>query len=81
MTFTMFNPGSYGRFHPLYNPAVNVYVDGKLAHRAENAREGMLWAIREGHEPEDADLLDSPRYQELLAQARYERVARDAVDL
>ena len=72
MTYTMINPGSYGPAHPLHNPAVTVYVDGKAVHRAANGTEGHLWAIRAGHEPENRALLDSPKYQELMAQVRYE---------
>ena len=70
--YNVINHGSFGPAHPMHDPRVTVYVDGPRAHSAENGREGHLWAIRNGHECENQDLVKRESYQALLAQVRYE---------
>jgi hypothetical protein len=72
-TYSMVGLGNFGPFHPMHDPRVNVYVENKRVHTAPNAVEGHLWAIREGYQIDDEKLRASNRYQELLAQVRYER--------
>ncbi|MCK9513541.1 MAG: hypothetical protein M0R28_20265 [Pigmentiphaga sp.] len=71
MAYNLIQVGSLGPAHPLHDPRVRVYVNGSFSHIAASAKEGHLWAIRQGHSPENKALLDSPRYQELMAQVRY----------
>ena len=72
MTYNLIQVGNFGPAHPLHDPRVRVYVDGTFSHIEASAKEGHLWAIRNGYEPTNKALLDSPRYQGLMAQVRYE---------
>lgn len=73
MSYNLIQVGNFGPAHPLHDPRVRVYVNGAFSHTAASAKEGHLWAIRNGIEPSNKALLDSPRYQEWMAQVRYEQ--------
>lgn len=77
--YTMFGKGNFGPAHPLHDPRVTLTLhdgdDTIERYTLPDARTGHLFALRRGYEPcpkHFTTFLGSERYQEILAQVRYE---------
>ena len=72
--YSLIGKGNFGPAHPLHDPRVMVYVDGKHVHTASSGKEGHLWALERGHRlPDDHHLHGRDSYEDLKSQVRYRR--------